>query len=121
MEKVLKTGSGWRVGWNPQAGEYKALLGGEDWAIELTETELTQFCALLTQLTNSLASIAGELMEEEKVSCEAENEQLWMELDGYPHAYSLQFILHHGRRCEGKWPSEVVPELVSAILTLRVY
>ncbi|MFN7338823.1 MAG: DUF1818 family protein, partial [bacterium] len=32
MEKILKYGSGWRLGWNPQAAVYKGLIGGDDWA-----------------------------------------------------------------------------------------
>jgi len=40
MERVIKSGLGWRVGWNPNAVEFKGLVGGDDWAIELTEAEL---------------------------------------------------------------------------------
>jgi len=41
MERVVKSGAGWR-GWNPNAAEFK-LVGTDDWAIELTETELNDF------------------------------------------------------------------------------
>jgi len=43
MERVVKSGAGWRIGWNPNAAEFKGLVGTDDWAIELTETELNDF------------------------------------------------------------------------------
>jgi Domain of unknown function (DUF1818) len=38
-----------------------------------------------------------------------------LEVEGYPHAYSVRIILNSGRRCEGEWPPEVVSELVQAV------
>ncbi len=51
MEKILKYGSGWRLGWNTTATVYKGLIGGDDWAIELTEAEWQDLRRLLSQLT----------------------------------------------------------------------
>ena len=121
MERVVKSGVGWRIGWNPDTSEFKGLVGGEDWAIELTEAELTEFCRLLEQLAQSMAQSADELMDEEKISCEAESDLLWMEVEGYPHAYSLRFILNTGRRAEGNWSAAAVPGLVQAIQVLKVF
>jgi len=121
MDKILKTGPGWRLGWNPQAPEYRGLVGGDGWAIELTAAELDDFCRLSGQLADAVAEIAEELMDEERIACEAESDRLWMLLEGYPQAYGLQFILNGGRRCEGSWPPEAVPELLAAIKILGVY
>ncbi|MBD1906607.1 DUF1818 family protein [Funiculus sociatus GB2-A5] len=121
MERVVKSGLGWRIGWNPNTSEFKGLVGGEDWAIELTEAELTEFCRLLEQLAQSMAQSADELMDEEKISCEAESDLLWMEVEGYPHAYSLRFILNTGRRAEGNWSADAVPGLVQATQVLKVF
>ncbi|MFN7525391.1 MAG: DUF1818 family protein, partial [Aphanizomenon sp.] len=33
MEQVIKSGTGWRIGWNPNAPEFKGLVGTQDWAI----------------------------------------------------------------------------------------
>ncbi len=120
-ERLLKTGTGWRLGWNPQAREYQGLVGGEDWAIELTEAELDDFCQLLEQLAETMRQMASELMDEEKISCEAESDLLWMEVEGYPHAYTLRFILHTGRRCEGSWQTYAVSELIQAARSLKVF
>ena len=121
MERLLKIGEGWRIGWNPNALEYKGLVGGDDWAIELTEAELNDFCRLLAQLAATMTKMAAELMDEEKIACEAESDLLWLEAEGYPHAYNLHLIVNSGRRCEGNWPSAAVPGLLQAIQIIQVF
>lgn len=121
MERLIKTGAGWCLGWNPDAPEYKGLVGGDGWAIELTEGELNDFCRLLGQLAQTISQMTSELMEEEKIAVEAESDRLWVQVEGYPHAYSVQLILNGGRRCEGSWPAVAVPGLVQATEILKVY
>ena len=121
MQRVLKSGKGWRIGWNPTATEFKGLVGTDNWAIELTEAELDDFCRLLSQLTNTMSQIATELMDEEKITCEAESDFLWMEVTGYPQAYSLRFILNSGRCAEGEWDASAVPGLQQAAGMLKVF
>ena len=119
MERMIKSGSGWRIGWNPKAETYKGLLGSDEWAFELTEAELNDFCRLLEQLAGTMSQIAEELMEEEKIVCEAESDLLWLEVEGYVNAYSLRLILHCDRRCEGNWSKEAVLPLLQAAQTFR--
>ncbi|HLO51898.1 MAG TPA: DUF1818 family protein [Kamptonema sp.] len=121
MDSVIKTGAGWRLGWNPKATEFKGLVGGDDWAIELTEAELNDFCRLLEQLAQTMSLMAAELMDEEKIACEAESDLLWMQAEGYPHAYNIKFILNAGRRCESSWQETAVPGLVQAAQVLKVF
>ena len=121
VERVIKTGVGWRLGWNPQAQEFKGLVGGDGWAIELTEAELNDFCRLLGQLAATISQMASELMDEEKIAIEAESDLLWVQVEGYPEAYSVQLILNAGRRCEGFWPAAAVPSLVQAAKVLKVF
>ena len=121
MERVIKSGAGWRIGWNPDAPEFKGLVGTEDWAIELTEAELNEFCRLFNQLADTMKHLATELMDEEKIACEAESDLLWMEVKGYAHAYNLRFILNTGRGTEGKWEAAAVSELLPAIGMLKVF
>jgi hypothetical protein len=121
MEQVIKSGPGWRIGWNPTATEFAGLVGTDDWAIELTEAELNDFCRLLVQLTDTMKQLTTELMDEEKIACEAESDLLWMEVEGYPHSYSLRFILNTGRCAEGKWDEGSVPGLLQASRILKVF
>jgi hypothetical protein len=119
MEKILQQGKGWRIGWNPIAEVYRGLIGGDDWAIELTIEEWNDFHRLLGQLSTTMEAMQGELMEEERIALAGESTLLWLEGEGFPRAYSLRILLHHGRRCEGNWSAEVVPELVRAIERFR--
>ncbi|MBD2772429.1 DUF1818 family protein [Iningainema tapete] len=121
MERLIKSGSGWRIGWNPVAPKFKGLVGTDEWAIELTEAELNDFCRLLIQLADTMKQLASELMDEEKIACVAESDLLWMEVEGYPHAYSLRLILNTERCAEGKWDASAVLELLAASKTLKVF
>jgi hypothetical protein len=119
--RIVKSGSGWRLGWDAEAGEFKGLIGGDNWAIELTEAELDDFCRLLGQLTQSMEKMAEELMDEERIACEAESDRLWMQVEGYPESYTVQFILNAGRRGEGKWPFEAALGLLQEARTLKTF
>ena len=118
---ILKQGKGWRLGWNPDVSDYPGLIGSETWAFELTAEELNDFCRLLGQLAESITAIAAELMEEERISCEVESENLWLGAEGYAEAYSLRLILNKRRGCEGNWSEIAVAELVQACQLLTVF
>ena len=121
MERVVKSGAGWRIGWNPNKSEFIGLVGADDWAIELTEAELSDFCRLSRQLVETMIHLASELMPEEKIACEAESDLLWLEVEGLPHAYTLRLILNTGRCAEGSWTTDAVPGLVQAAQMLKVF
>lgn len=121
MSRLLKSGPGWRIGYDPEALEFKGLVGTDDWALELTEAELDDFCRLLAQLVDTMKQMATELMDEEAIACEAESDRLWLEVEGYPQAYTLHLILLSGRRAEGRWPAQVVDSLFQATGSLKVF
>ncbi len=120
-DRILKKGLGWRIGWNPNPVTYQGLVGGEDWALELTEAEFKDFCRLFKQLAETMEMMTQELMDAERIACEAESDLLWLEVEGYPHAYSLRLILNQGRRCEGNWTEEVVKEFFQAVQILEIF
>lgn len=113
-QRFIKEGQGWRLGWDSGAATYQGLLAGDDWAMELTAQEFQDFCRLAQQLGQNLAAIALELMDEERLTCEAESETLWLEAEGFPQSFALRFILQSGRRCEGAWPPGVASAVVQA-------
>ncbi|BAZ18006.1 hypothetical protein NIES4071_98880 [Calothrix sp. NIES-4071] len=121
MERVIKTGAGWRIGWNQSAPKYKGLLGTDNWSVELTEAELDDFCRLLAQLADTMKQLAPELMDSEKIACEAESDLVWMEVEGYPQSYSLRFIISNERCAEGLWEAPAVPGLLQAASMLKVF
>ncbi|MEB3293049.1 MAG: DUF1818 family protein [Synechococcales bacterium] len=121
MTPLIKSGLGWRVGWDPNAPQYPALVGTDDWAIELTAAELADFCRLTDRLVATLETLATELMDEEAITCELECDRLWVEAEGFPHAYRLRLILQEGRRAEATWTAAATPELLQALRTLQVF
>lgn len=114
-DRILKKGDGWRIGWNPYADSYQGLVGSNEWAIELTETEFHDFCRLLLQLDRTMQEMAAELVSEERIACEAESDQVWLEVEGYPHAFSLRLIVQTGRGAEGNWSESALPELIAVV------
>ncbi|MEB3359700.1 MAG: DUF1818 family protein [Synechococcales bacterium] len=120
-KRQVKQGDGWRLGWNPDADQFKGLIGGDGWALELTESELDDFCRFVVQLAHTMARMAPELMAEEKISCELESDRLWLEAEGHAHAYMLHFILRTGRRGEGCWGDRAAAELTQAVQTLKLF
>ncbi|WKT81924.1 DUF1818 family protein [Thermosynechococcus sp. PP45] len=114
----LRVGEGWRVGWrNDQF--YAALVGAEDWATELTAAEFKAFVDLFRQLHGQLLAIAPELMAEEMITLSGGNDAVHLELEGYPHAYSLHLIVLGDRRVEGTWPAPVPPDFLLACCELQ--
>lgn len=117
----LKEGHGWRLGWNPDAAVFKGLVGGDRWAVEMTQPEFEDFCRLTLQLAATLQSLSAELMDEERVTCEQETDHIWLEVEGFPHCFSLRFLLLEGRGAEGAWPESAVAEVIQAIPALQVF
>lgn len=121
MARIIKSGVGWRLGWDTDADPFKGLVGSDDWALELTAPELQDFCRLLNQLVETMLQMSSELMAEETIACEAESDRLWLEVEGYPHAYCLHLLLLTGRRGEGHWAAAAVPALAQAARSLDVF
>ena len=121
MAQQLRQGTGWRLGWNPEAETFAGLVGTEDWAIELTIAELEDFCRLVAELADTMRLLSSELMDEERASCEVESDLLWLEAEGFPHAFSLRLIVLTGRRAEAAWADTAVPDLIQAVQTLKVF
>jgi hypothetical protein len=121
VARQLRSGPGWRVGWDPDAPLLQALVGADDWAIELTQSEFDDFCRFAQQLSDTLEQMRSELMDEEAIVCEASSDLLWMEARGYPDQYQLSFIALTGRRAEGSWSAEATKEILRVIQMMQVF
>ena len=86
--------------------------------MELTAEEFEDFRRLAEELVATLKAMADHLMAEEQLTCELESKHVWLELEGYPQAYGLRFILQGGRRGEGRWSAPVADQVMAAIATL---
>jgi hypothetical protein len=120
-DQKLRKGQDWRLGWRPEAEGFCGLVGGNTWAIELTCDEFTEFCHLFTQLIETMATMASELMDEEAIAIDLQTERIWMLAQGYPQDYAIRFVLLTGRRGEGEWSGGAIAELGEAIQRIHVF
>lgn len=118
--RSLQEGAGWRLGWDPTALVYPGLVGGDTWAMELTAAELADFCRLVQELAQTMTAMEPMVMAEERLSLEADSDRLYLAAEGFPQAYDLSLIVHHGRRAEGFWPAVAVPEILAAVQRLKL-
>lgn len=118
---MITKGKGWRIGWKESSTVYQGLIGGEDWAIELTSQEMRDFLRLLLQIDQAIIDISQHLMEEETIVCEVESDLIWLGAQGYFDRYSLRIILLQGRGCEGTWDESVIQELIQASQSLELF
>lgn len=118
---MIKKGKGWRIGWKSSQTIYQGLLGGEDWAMELTLAEMEDFCRLFPEINQAVTEISQHLMDEESIVCEVESALLWLGADGFPDNYSLRIILSQGRGCEGTWTREAIPQLLQAVQSFQLF
>ncbi|MBD2103548.1 DUF1818 family protein [Leptolyngbya sp. FACHB-261] len=118
-QRKLLEGPGWRLGWAPGSELFVGLVGSDLWSLELTNLELRDFCRLLLELSESMAALKTELMDEETLVCEAETEQVWLEARGFPDRFGVSLQLQTGRRADGQWQAEAVPGLILAVQELQ--
>lgn len=116
--KHLLSGAGWRIGFRSDVDLYRGLVGADSWAIELTESEFKDFCKLAARLAETMQLMASELSDGEKISCTLETEDITLEANGFPDAFTLHLQLLSGRRGEGFWEVQAVPWLLGAIAQL---
>jgi hypothetical protein len=121
MSRLIKEGEGWRLGWNPDADVFQGLVGGDRWAVEMTQAEFGDFCRLTLALANLVQAIKIELMDEEHIEIEQETSHIWLEVTGLPTSYSLHFILLTGRQAEGEWTPAQTQALIQAIPGLKLF
>ncbi len=115
MNKYLISGEGWRLGYSPDAEIFVGLVGAENWAIELNQQELNDFCRLSLQLAETMTSMQAELAEEENLICSAQTEEIFIEASGLVGNFTIHLQLLNGRRAEGIWRQEAIAEFLNAI------
>ncbi len=83
---IQKEGAGWRLARDPARTAFPVLIGGESWAVELTQAEWKLLMALIVELTDQHQQLVTQLLAEESVCLEMERQSWWACLDGDRHA-----------------------------------
>lgn len=115
----IQEGEGWRWLVDPDRHPFVVLIGGQDWAVELTAEEARGLRQGLVQLVQEHRSLADQLMPEEAISLEMERGPLWMALEGDRAMWQLRFVLtpnSESRAVEGSWQPKASVALVAALV-----
>ncbi len=119
---LQEEGSGWRVAWDPSRKDFPILIGGQDWAFELTELEWKCFVQLVLDLLEEHNQIKSQLMEEESISIELERDFCWGCLEGDKSKWSLHVLFQSKKTCfrdiEVSWPSSNAKDFVNGMRTM---
>ncbi len=120
---IQQEGPGWRLARDLSRNGFPFLIGGEFWAVELTETEVTGLHALLVELVHQHSLIRDQLMEEESITLELEQQEWWGCLDGTRDHWGLQVVLQGNgmqrrRGLEGAWPAPAAQAFLAALRTV---
>ena len=119
---IQKEGPGWRLARDKSRGLFPVLLGGDSWAIELTEYEWTSLCTLLRDLIDQLKQLEDQLMAEENLCLEIERDPWWGCLDGDRNNWSLKLVLQGDssqmRGVEVFWPNQAAQAIATAVRTM---
>ena len=114
---LAREGPGWRLARDPLRGEFSVLIGGDSWAIELTESEWSQLVLLVSDLINQHHGYKNRLMNEEEITLEIERLPWWGCLNGNKNSWSLKLILtgdsSQKRGVEMYWPIPIAQSMAS--------
>ena len=125
-------GEGWLLVIDPARDPYIALVGGSDWAVELTRQELETLWRASRRLRMQHAALTDQLMAEESLELDLElplqtssvpAASLWMALEGDRQQWILRFVLNPGagaRAVEGGWSVGASAPFAAALEALEV-
>ena len=79
---IKKEGPGWRLIRDPSRGYFSTLIGGGNWAIELTESEWDSFVQVVFDLHQQYLDVQDQLMGDEDITLEIERNPWFAILKG---------------------------------------
>ena len=119
---IQNQGPGWRLARDTLRDSFPVLIGGESWAIEITEDEWNSLVPLLSALLDELIKIESQLMSEESIFIEMDKSPWWACLDGDRQHWSLKLVLEgegdSRRGFEAFWPHPSAQAIVLAMRTI---
>ena len=112
-------GPGWRLASDSSKTNYSYLIGGDNWAVEVSKEEWNILIPMVIELIDQHTKLKNQLMPEEKVSLEMEHYPWWALLDGDKNLWSLKLILNGNqqktRSVELYWPVPNAQFITSAM------
>ena len=119
---IKKEGPGWRIIRDSSRDTFSTLIGGENWAIELNNSEWENLVQVVIDLFDQYKTMKEQLMGEEDITLELERSTWLAILKGDQFGWNLSLILSSGdplnRGAEVYWPRNVTDHVVSAMRTM---
>ena len=119
---IKKEGPGWRIIRDLSRNNFSTLIGGQDWAIELTQKEYQALIQIVLDLSDQHKLIKDQLMGDEDITLELERSPWLVILSGDQYGWSLKMILDgslsFNRGAEVFWPRNVTVEVTNAMRTM---
>ena len=103
---IQREGQGWRLAWDGSRQPFPVLVGGDGWAVELTQAEAEALRDAVAELVAQHQSLVDQLMAEEEIELELEREPWWLTIEGDRATWALRVMLSPApgqRALEGSW------------------
>ena len=119
---IKKEGPGWRIIIDSSRNNFSTLIGGQNWAIELNQSEWATLVGLVIDLSDQHANFKEQLMGEEDITLELERSPWLAILKGDQYGWNLKLILSSScllnRGAEIYWPKSVTNHVANAMRTM---
>ena len=122
MARIEREGAGWRLAWDDTRQPFSVLIGGADWAVELSSIEALALRSALADLQEQHAALVDQLMAEEAISLELDRPPWWLAIEGDRSSWALQVMLSPApgqRAFEGGWPAPASQAFSGALQQLH--
>ncbi len=119
---IKQEGPGWRIIRDLSRDNFSSLIGGENWAIELTQYEWEELVRLVIDLSDQYRDVKDQLMGDEDITLELERSYWLAILKGDQYGWNLKLILNGSlsvnRGAEVFWPRNVTKQVSKAMRTM---
>ena len=119
---IKKEGPGWRIIRDLSRDNFSTLIGGENWAIELDNSEWVNLVRVVLDISNQYKAVKEQLMGDEDITLELERSPWLAILKGDQYGWNLKLILHASgllnRGAEVFWPRDVTTHVANAMRTM---
>ena len=116
---IKKEGPGWRIIRDLSRDNFSTLIGGENWALELTQPEWETLVRVVINLSDQYKDVRDQLMGDEDITLELESYPWLAFLKGNRGGWNLKLILRSSgslnRGAEIFWPSNVTMFVTDAM------
>ena len=115
---MIEKENNWRLNKNLKRGKFCFLIGVNNWAIELQQSEFGSLYSLLVRLNDQLLEIKDNLLDEELITLEIEQLPWYLELEGKKNEWDLRLIFEsqeQTRSFEMYWPIPIAQTLFNEI------